>query len=307
MGAYPSSDFYWADWENDPLLKATSLAAQGLWMRICCRCHHAPDRGYLLNEDGSQFTLDELAGQVGKSAAEIAPLIEELKARKVCGIDPKTGGIFNRRMVIKEPAKRARAYTNGKKGGNPHLIAEAERGKNELRKLAKREQEADRKRRYRASKKAALGAAAVPPDVPRYPQDEAGHVPRASAHVPGTKHGTHRSQGVANNNKKTRVPGVNRPLKPLLPSSPSFLESSSERLSSVPARAATPPKGGGAREPSPRKSGAPIQAPSESDAAFAARLASWKGGNVVPIQQQDVKQLTNAVAAFARKQRRKRA
>lgn len=218
MGAHPSSDFYWADWENDPLLKAASLAAQGLWMRICCRCHHSPHRGYLLNEDGSQFTLEELAGQVGKSTAEIAPLIDELKERKVCGVCPETGGIFSRRMLIKEPAKRARAYINGKKGGNPNLIAEGERQKNELRILSQRERETERKRRYRAAMKAGTGPESVPP----CPVDKAGHVPLVPPHVPGTQNGTTPPKSVETKGETERVPGVNPEDKPLLPPSPSF-------------------------------------------------------------------------------------
>lgn len=154
MASHPSSDFYWADWENDPLVKAVSLAAQGLWMRICCRCHHSPERGYLLNEDGSVFTLEELAGQVGKSPEEIAPLIEELKARKVCDVDEFTGAIINRRMAVKEPLRKARAYVNGKRGGNPAL-----KGKKpidplmqEMRDAIRRDQAKERQRRYRERK-----------------------------------------------------------------------------------------------------------------------------------------------------------
>lgn len=106
MGAHPSSDFYWADWENEPTLKLASLAAQGLWVRICARAHHSPVRGYALNPDGSTPSLSDWATLVGKPAAELEPLIAELQARTVCDVDEETGAIVCRRM-LKEEAKKA--------------------------------------------------------------------------------------------------------------------------------------------------------------------------------------------------------
>jgi len=239
MASHPSSDFYWADWENDPLVKAVSLAAQGLWMRICCRCHHSPQRGYLLNEDGAVFTLEELAGQVGKPPGEIAPLIEELKARKVCAVDPKTGAIYSRRMVIKEPARKARAYENGRKGGNPDLLMKHELNKSELLKAIQREKAAERQRRRRAAKK----AGSVTPDVTQKPRDR--HARHAG--VTATESVTSKRQRTETTMKSEGVTGVIQEDKPLLPPS-SFFESS-ESSSATPARAAQPPNGGGARQP----------------------------------------------------------
>lgn len=239
MASHPSSDFYWADWENDPLLKAASLAAQGLWMRICCRCHHAPHRGYLLNEDGSQFTLEELAGQVGKPPAEIEPLLEELKARKVCDVDPKTGAIFNRRMVIKEPAKKARAYTNGKKGGNPDLLLKHELNTIELRKAIQRDKAAERQRRRRAAKR----AAGVTQSVTGKERDShASHAP-----VTVTQSVTCGAQVAEAAKENRNVTGLTSRISPSFLLPPAF--ESSETPSPTTARAALPPNGGGARVP----------------------------------------------------------
>lgn len=238
MSAHPSSDFYWADWENDPLLKAVSLAAQGLWMRICCRCHHSPERGYLLNEDGSQFTLEELAGQVGKSTAEIAPLIEELKARKVCDLCPETGAIINRRMAIKEPARKERARANGKKGGNPDLVLKHELNKGALRKAIQRDNAAERQRRCRAAKKAAAAAQAV--TQPVTPKQRDGHAVSRPVTVTQSVTGDDQEPEIFAENPN--VTGLTKRLSPSFLLPPSF-KPSSEPLS-APAGAASPHCGG---------------------------------------------------------------
>lgn len=114
----PQDTFWWKDWEEDPVLKLCSLAAQGLWMRLLCVAAKSEPYGYVLIE-GRVPSHDDLAVLIGRPVAEVTPLIEELGRREVYSVDAK-GRIYNRRMV-KKARERAIAIKNGKKGGNPNL------------------------------------------------------------------------------------------------------------------------------------------------------------------------------------------
>lgn len=120
----PSTTFYFNDWENDDKLKACSLAAQGLWMRLLCIAARSPERGIVQIGDLNLSLPDGLAHlalAVGRPLEEIAPLIDELVSSGAASVDRKKR-IYNRRMVAlaKLSAVRSKA---GKKG------AEATHGK----------------------------------------------------------------------------------------------------------------------------------------------------------------------------------
>lgn len=97
----PSTTFYWNDWENDEAVRACSLAAQGLWMRLLCIAARSPEPGVV--QIGSLDCslprgLPRIAAAVGRSLEEVAPLIDELMASGAADLDRKKR-IVNRRMV----------------------------------------------------------------------------------------------------------------------------------------------------------------------------------------------------------------
>lgn len=116
------SKFWWQDWAGDAALRACSLAAQGLWMRLLCVMHEATPRGYLLL-DGQPPTAKQLASITGATLKELANLLGELKAARVYSIDPE-GWIFSRRMV-KDTQASEKGRETGKRGGNPELLRKA--------------------------------------------------------------------------------------------------------------------------------------------------------------------------------------
>lgn len=116
----PSSTFYWKDYENDEGLRISSLAAQGLWMRLLCIAAKAEPFGYVL-VNGHALDATGAARLAGSEPTEAAALIAELERNGVFSRDRK-GRMFSRRMV-KEAATRAKNQKNGKKGGNPALLA----------------------------------------------------------------------------------------------------------------------------------------------------------------------------------------
>lgn len=97
----PSATFYWNDWENDEALKACSLAAQGLWMRLLCIAARSPEPGVV--QIGSLDCslprgLPRVAAATGRSLEEVAPLIDELTSSGAADLDRKKR-IVCRRMV----------------------------------------------------------------------------------------------------------------------------------------------------------------------------------------------------------------
>lgn len=114
----PSSTFYWKDYENDEGLRVSSLAAQGLWMRLMCVAAKSDPYGYVLI-NGCEIGVTGVARLGSVSETEAATLLDELERNGVFSRDRK-GRIFSRRMV-RESATRKKAKENGKKGGNPAL------------------------------------------------------------------------------------------------------------------------------------------------------------------------------------------
>ena len=114
----PSSTFFWKDYENDAGLRVSSLAAQGLWMRLLCVAAKSDPYGYVLI-NGCEIGVTGVARLGSVSETEAATLLDELERNGVFSRDRK-GRIYSRRMV-KESAARKKATENGKKGGNPAL------------------------------------------------------------------------------------------------------------------------------------------------------------------------------------------
>jgi hypothetical protein len=114
----PSSMFYWKDYENDESLRISSLAAQGLWMRLLCVAAKADPYGYIL-VNGFPLEATGAARLAGVTEGEAQSLLQELERNGVFSRDRK-GRMFSRRLV-RDAAKSAKAKKNGAKGGNPAL------------------------------------------------------------------------------------------------------------------------------------------------------------------------------------------
>jgi len=113
----PSSIFYWNDWENDMELKACSLPAQGLWMRLLCIAARSPEPGVVQIGNLSCSLpegLPRLAAAVGWPLQEIVPLIDELIASGAAGRD-RRGRIYSRRMK-RDAALAVKRSESGRKG-----------------------------------------------------------------------------------------------------------------------------------------------------------------------------------------------
>lgn len=109
----PWDPWFWQDYDSDPNLRACSLAAQGLWMRMLCIMAKSEKKGYLMI-NGKPVDSKLLAKLVGEEESIIEGLINELKEYGVPSIDEE-GVIFNRRMV-REAKKRSARSEAGKKG-----------------------------------------------------------------------------------------------------------------------------------------------------------------------------------------------
>lgn len=106
--------FYFPDWANDPGLRASSLAARGLWMdMLCLAARHDPPGYVAIN--GQPADVDTLARMVGASPHDVEILMGELERNGVFSRN-RTGMIYSRRMV--RDVKRSKINAkNGQKGG----------------------------------------------------------------------------------------------------------------------------------------------------------------------------------------------
>lgn len=118
----PWSKWYWQDWEADTGLRASSLAAQGLWMRMLSIMARSPKKGFLL-DGGKQMESKTLAKLTGESEAVIDALLDELRDHAVFSQD-EDGTIFNRRMVRESEISEIRSNA-GRLGGRPKKQTES--------------------------------------------------------------------------------------------------------------------------------------------------------------------------------------
>lgn len=101
MRKLPYMQFYVADYQADT--RCLSLAARGAWMDILCCLWRAPKRGQ------RTLSLEGWAGEIGKSVAEVTPLLAEIRSNDMgvfCDeIDSKLT-ICSRRMLREERIRR---------------------------------------------------------------------------------------------------------------------------------------------------------------------------------------------------------
>lgn len=116
---FPWFKFHSADWRGDQSLRATSLAARGLWIEMLSIMHDAPVYGHLMHQGGEAITPEELARIVSAPLPEVEACLRELERYAVFGRN-RAGVIYSRRMVRDEKTAR-KSRENGKLGGNPTL------------------------------------------------------------------------------------------------------------------------------------------------------------------------------------------
>jgi hypothetical protein len=120
MAKLPSFQFYPGDWLKDPLLRAASSGARGLWIDMLCLMWEAQPRGYLQTPSGDPLADEQIARMTGNcSLEEVRGWLGELES---LGVFSRTssGVIYSRRLVRDERKRRA-CQEAGKRGGNPSL------------------------------------------------------------------------------------------------------------------------------------------------------------------------------------------
>lgn len=96
MAGKPYFAFYPGDWLRDPV-SGTSLAAQGLWLRMLLLAHDCTPRG-VLQVNGTVMTDAMIARKCGCDVGEFQSLIAELDAVGVVS-RTRSGALYSRRMV----------------------------------------------------------------------------------------------------------------------------------------------------------------------------------------------------------------
>jgi len=124
----PSFQFYPADWRKDPALSACSMAARGMWIELMCIAHESDNYGYL-SINGKPMVAAQIARMVGEPLGRVVKLLGELDEAGVFSRDDK-GCIYSRRMVKDEKIRNVRADA-GRLGGNPNLLKQKDKQKNQ--------------------------------------------------------------------------------------------------------------------------------------------------------------------------------
>jgi len=115
----PSWQHYPDDWLADAGLRASSLAARGLWADMLCYLHQGEPYGHL-RRNGRDISAPELARMVGAAPAVVSRLLKELEEHNVFS-RTETGTIYSRRQVRDENFRAMRAEwgrEGGPKGGS---------------------------------------------------------------------------------------------------------------------------------------------------------------------------------------------
>jgi len=114
MSASNSTQWFWSDWGGDPCVRRLTPAERGLWIDLLSFAAAGVPVGYVVDQQGSPISYEEIARFTNATPTEVATLIDGILAKGAASRD-RTGRLFNRRMVRKSElsAKRKR---NGKAG-----------------------------------------------------------------------------------------------------------------------------------------------------------------------------------------------
>jgi len=122
----PWVKWFWSDYLSDTGLASSSLAAQGLWMRMLSIMAKSKIVGFMLDGE-SKMESKTLAKLVGEEVGIVDSLLAELKIHNVYS-QGDGGVIFNRRMARTGYISEIRAES-GRKGGRPKSKTKAKLGK----------------------------------------------------------------------------------------------------------------------------------------------------------------------------------
>jgi hypothetical protein len=120
MGKLPAFQFYPGDWRKDPAVQSLDYSDRGIWLEMLCLMHESEQRGFLLL-NGKPMSTEVLARVLGIDPLRAKSTVETLLLHGVASRDER-GVIFNRRMA-RDEEKRDFCTEQGKRGGNPKLVA----------------------------------------------------------------------------------------------------------------------------------------------------------------------------------------
>jgi len=107
----PATQVYWNDLMRD--LQPLSDGARGLWMMMLCHMALSPERGKLVNSDGTPWTEQRILRLSGDTLNHAKRHLQELTLATVFSVNPQ-GVIFNRRMVRDEYTRQIRQLAGTK-------------------------------------------------------------------------------------------------------------------------------------------------------------------------------------------------
>ena len=120
MSRLPAMQFYPADWQSDPGIRALGFFDRGVWFEMLCVMHFSSERGVLLL-NGRAMTDDEIARSLGLDKQILTTTLTTLVTSGVASRRESDGAIMSRRMVRDEHIRQERIKA-GKSGGNPNLL-----------------------------------------------------------------------------------------------------------------------------------------------------------------------------------------
>lgn len=116
----PYIRFFGVDWRSDPRLRLCSAAARGVWIDMLTLMMEATPFGHLM-VNGEPATEAQLAALTCTPARVIRKATDELERNGVFS-RAEGGVIFSRRMV-RDAERQVKAKEDGRRGGNPKLLA----------------------------------------------------------------------------------------------------------------------------------------------------------------------------------------
>lgn len=117
MAKHPWFKAWAKDILGDKDFATISLAGKGFWLNLICLMHLSPRKGYLLQENGTPYSMETLSRLSGVSPDEAAHLYQCLISSGIFSVsetDPKVP--FSRRMVREARITDVRSQA-GTKGG----------------------------------------------------------------------------------------------------------------------------------------------------------------------------------------------
>lgn len=117
----PAIMFYTGDWLKEPTLRASSLAARGLWIDMLCFMHESPCRGYMMLTPILPMKTVHIARAVGITEDECHGLLKELYQNGVAAYEEleSIGSCWYSRRMVRDEATRQKLSDAGKRGGRP--------------------------------------------------------------------------------------------------------------------------------------------------------------------------------------------